>query len=310
MKNGVVNNKQWCVYMHINLINGKRYIGITSKSPPNKRWGKDGRKYKSNVYFWRAIQKYGWDNFEHRIVLQNVTLEYANKVERCLIKAYNCMTPNGYNLTGGGDGTLKHTLSEESKQKMIKSIKDGFASGRKPWNYGMPISEEQKDRLRQINIGRQITDETRQKLSDAKKGKSPNNAGKPMSDKAKNKLSMSLKGHVVSDETKRKIGDANRGKCTGVNHPKHRLIYCIELNEIFSCARDVNKKYGFSSSNIGECCRGNRKFAHKHPVTNEKLHWLYIEDALCKNYITHDQLDRYIKNNSTKLLKGDDNNGE
>lgn len=279
---------RWCVYIHTNLINWKKYIGITGQKP-EERWRKDGKGYKNCILFWRAIQKYGWNNFKHEVILTNETYEYACKVEKCLIKHYQTTNPKyGYNITSGGDGV----------------------SGIKPWNYGIPMTDQQKEKLRQANIGRKITEETRKKLSDAKKGKRPNNAGKPMSDRAKKKLSESLKGHVISDETRQKIGDANKGKCVGINHPKHRLIYCIELNEIFSCARDTNKKYGFSASNIVKCCKGNRNFAHKHPETNDELHWLYIEDALCKNYITQEQLEQHIKNDSTKLFKGDDNNGK
>ena len=57
----------YTVYQHKNKINGKIYIGITSKDP-EKRWGHNGYNYKSSSYFYSAIQKYGWDNFEHNIL--------------------------------------------------------------------------------------------------------------------------------------------------------------------------------------------------------------------------------------------------
>ena len=44
----------------------KYYIGITSQAV-NKRW-KNGKGYKSSPYFYNAIQKYGWNNFEHNIL--------------------------------------------------------------------------------------------------------------------------------------------------------------------------------------------------------------------------------------------------
>lgn len=60
------------VYAHINKINGKIYIGIT-KRKPEQRWGKDGHAYQRQLRFYRAIQKYGWDNFEHEIIANNLT---------------------------------------------------------------------------------------------------------------------------------------------------------------------------------------------------------------------------------------------
>ena len=84
----LVNNeeKTWCVYVHTNMINGKKYVGITSQNPKH-RWQADGSGYKTQLYFWRAIQKYGWNNFKHEILLQNETLDYACQAEKCLINA-------------------------------------------------------------------------------------------------------------------------------------------------------------------------------------------------------------------------------
>ena len=55
------------VYMHTNTINGKKYVGITSKEP-TRRWKGNGSGYRNNEHFWNAIQKYGWDNFEHDVI--------------------------------------------------------------------------------------------------------------------------------------------------------------------------------------------------------------------------------------------------
>ena len=48
----------YTVYIHINQINGKQYVGITSLRPID-RWGKNGEKYKRSPHFYSAIQKYG-----------------------------------------------------------------------------------------------------------------------------------------------------------------------------------------------------------------------------------------------------------
>lgn len=96
-----MKGKEYKVYYHKNKINNKYYIGIT-KQNVNKRWGKNGKNYYTQ-YFGYAIQKYGWDNFEHGILFDNLTETEAKNKEIELIKKYNSLHPNGYNLTVGGD---------------------------------------------------------------------------------------------------------------------------------------------------------------------------------------------------------------
>ena len=98
-------DKTWTVYVHINKINSKKYIGITSRDPV-KRWGLNGNGYKQQM-FWNAIQKYGWDNFSHQIIATGLTHEEAEQMEIYLIEKYESnITKHGYNVTKGGDGLI------------------------------------------------------------------------------------------------------------------------------------------------------------------------------------------------------------
>ena len=63
-ENEAKNN--YTVYMHINKINDKKYVGITSRTP-ELRW-QNGTAYKRNPHFNAAIQKYGWDNYAEQYV--------------------------------------------------------------------------------------------------------------------------------------------------------------------------------------------------------------------------------------------------
>lgn len=97
------NEKTYAVYMHISPSN-KRYIGITSMKPVEKRWA-NGCGY-SSQYFSRAIEKYGWENFQHIIIATDLSEKDAIEMEIDLIKKYKSNQRDfGYNITAGGEGT-------------------------------------------------------------------------------------------------------------------------------------------------------------------------------------------------------------
>lgn len=109
---------EYSVYMHVNRMNGKKYIGISKN--PIQRWA-NGRGYYRNKHFDDAIIKYGWDNFDHLIVQSNLTKEEACIIEQDLIRQFNTQDKRfGYNLTSGGE-CFQH--SESSKELMSKNRK-------------------------------------------------------------------------------------------------------------------------------------------------------------------------------------------
>lgn len=131
--NEIMKQKKYCVYYH-KSPSGKVYVGQTCEKP-EKRWGKEGKRYKTSVLFYKAICKYGWDSFEHCILATNLSQEDADKIEIWLISKYKSLGIS-YNIAEGGQCTLgetpmlgkKHT--EEAKQKMSESAK-GIHTGSK-----------------------------------------------------------------------------------------------------------------------------------------------------------------------------------
>ena len=146
----------YCIYKNTCLINGKIYIGQTCQDP-ERRWGKNGQKYKGCPYFYEAIQKYGWDNFEHNILFENLTKEQACIKEQELINCFNSMNREfGYNFTSGGE---IFTLNEDARKKISISMignKNGL---------GHPCSEEKKTKISKSQKGRKLTKQHKEKLS-------------------------------------------------------------------------------------------------------------------------------------------------
>ena len=123
-----VENMNYIVYEHVNKINGKKYIGITSQSISD-RSGAYGSKYKTPL-FRADIDKYGWDNFEHNIIAENLTREEAEMWEDCLINYLDLKNPEkGYNIHKGGTGGyfLGQHHTSQAKQKISQARKEqGF----------------------------------------------------------------------------------------------------------------------------------------------------------------------------------------
>lgn len=124
----------YTVYAHINKVNGKIYVGIT-RQIPEKRWGYNGRCYKSNGHFHNSILKYGWDNFDHEIIATKLTESEAKNFEHILVlKLQSNKSKYGYNKTEGGDTVCKFT--DKMKEKMSKA-KKGLFNGKNNPMYGV-----------------------------------------------------------------------------------------------------------------------------------------------------------------------------
>ena len=114
------NNKNWAVYAHKNKINKKIYIGITGQKP-ERRW-RNGQGHKTSTYFYNAIQKYGWNNFEHIILQFNLTQQEAEQKEKYYIQKYNTLNDiYGYNIKKGGK--LNQGLSKQGRKKFLSHQK-------------------------------------------------------------------------------------------------------------------------------------------------------------------------------------------
>lgn len=88
-------------------ISGKRYIGITKRTL-NRRWSAHVLRAfgddPSASALAAAIRKYGKDNFTAETIACSSSLHDLLETEKILIAQENTKSPNGYNLTAGGEG--------------------------------------------------------------------------------------------------------------------------------------------------------------------------------------------------------------
>lgn len=114
--------RNYTVYMHVNKINNKKYIGLTKDI--KRRWSCNGAEYRKQ-YLGKAIEKYGWENFEHVILYQGLSRNEACQKEIEMISYYNTSDKNlGYNISPGGeDGHNNLWNDEEYRYKQISERK-------------------------------------------------------------------------------------------------------------------------------------------------------------------------------------------
>lgn len=228
-------DRKYTVYMHISP-SGKRYIGLTSMTP-EERWH-NGKGYKDNSYFTAAIEKYGWDNFEHIIVAENLTQYEACKMENELIIKYNTIdSDKGYNFTLGGLGALGYHHTDKTKA----ALRESFSGNKNPF------------------YGKHHTDESKQKISIKNKGKLSGEKhhlyGKKLDDTVRNKISKSRLEKDYSGEKHPLYGK------TGSKNPKAKKVLQInkdtdEIIKLWGCAIDIRNELGFATSAIYNCCNG------------------------------------------------------
>lgn len=172
----------------------KKIVGIyalRNKAFPNKyyvgksmdihaRWNYDYKRLhcKKQQKIYNALVKYGYDGFE-KIILEECEKSVMNEREVYWIKYYNAVE-NGYNLKYGGQG-------------------GGSFAGKKH-------TQEAKNRLREINLGKKLSDETKAKMSMSRKGKKR----KPFSEEWKKNIGNAAKSRIVSEETRLKLAAANK----------------------------------------------------------------------------------------------------
>lgn len=153
------------IYMATNKINGKSYIGHTNNLQRRKRehrkGGRDLEKYSPNKTsaFYRAINKYGFENFEWHILEEcSDDLDIRKKLEQKYILKYGTYG-KGYNLTPGGEDSKALQKWLKDNPERHKAMAQKNMKKCQQW-----CKEHKQQHLAQLN-------EVRQKGIDATKRK-------------------------------------------------------------------------------------------------------------------------------------------
>lgn len=216
------------IYKITNTVNGRSYIGQTVGSV-GRRWNQHSTSMK-NSPLYNAFRKYGRDKFTIEVLCCVLSPEHLNELECYFINYYNTFSPNGYNLTTGGD--CAYTRSEESREKQRAAMTGRSPSvqtrakiaatltGRESPKRGTTLTEEAKRKISEAQIGRAATQETKDKMRAAHKARLAANPHRTpaqvaalaaMHERNKGRKAWN-KGTQTSEEVKKKLSEAHKGQ--------------------------------------------------------------------------------------------------
>lgn len=113
--------QKWTVYRLI-CPNGRSYVGCT-KLPLKQRW-QCGRGYSRNKEMFEDIIKYGWENFEKKIIGEYESEELARRREHLEITRFD----NVYNLYRGAKNRSTGNPTSKAKPVMCKETQVQYPS--------------------------------------------------------------------------------------------------------------------------------------------------------------------------------------
>lgn len=138
---------------------GKIYIGSTYSMEYRHRYYSSGN-CKNQRKLYHSINKYGWENHTVEVVEEPLLDDMLTR-EAYWGEYYNVLGERGLNLILPKSGDTYSGVSEETRKRMRES-----KLGEKNSQYGKPLSEEHKQKIREFQTGRKHSEEHRRKVSE------------------------------------------------------------------------------------------------------------------------------------------------
>lgn len=196
------------IYAITNDKNAKVYVGLHSGRDLRRRWctHRSFAMRGSRSLISRAIRKYGAEKFHITSLWSgHISIERLYVLERYFIQSLGTRSPNGYNLTDGGDGTLGYRHSEEECRKRSERMKGHlppWTGKKRPLEVGRRISAAKTGKKRSPQ-----SPEWRAKISASLIGNKRSLGNKVSSEVIARRVA-SRAGYSHSEETRNKISNA------------------------------------------------------------------------------------------------------
>lgn len=239
------------IYIVINDINHKVYIGQTSTSLKQRWYEHTHTDIKSGTHFHNALLKYGIDKF-HMYLLEECRIDKLNEREMYYISIFNSYK-DGYNMTPGGAGVPGYKHTDEDKMKMAQASRQFWGS----------LSDKDRQLFIQQRAaklkGVAKSPEHKLALSEARKGKYTGSVN-------------GFYGKHHTQETKEIISRCNTGRKSNRRKP----IKLVELNKQFNSYTEAWEwlvAQGLCKTKAPQSCTTQIKDSIKRNTRAYGYHW-------------------------------------
>ena len=221
------------IYLITNNVNGKTYVGqrkLRIKRTKEVTPMTDGY-FGSGTHIVRAEKKYGIDKFSKEILAVCHNSDVCDILEMQYIKMYRDIGKAEYNIAEGGFGDSRKYLTQEERDKIqekmnkrlnspeVKRKMSELHKGQVPWNKGIPMRKESRDKLMMTLSNIDCSDKSRRanktrtsngyRMSESHKQAIINaHLGKKQSAETIEKRVKKLKGQKRTEESKQKMRDS------------------------------------------------------------------------------------------------------
>lgn len=186
---GIKRKAHVCIYKITNIVNKKFYIGktvdLSARISTYNRYLSTLEKYPKNgqPLLFSSFKKYSIANHTFEII-ESCDRESLSEKEIYYIKTFNSYfrnNPLGLNMTLGGDGSYGRKMTKSLQEKLIagrkpwtedrKKKQSEKLKGKPSWNKGIACKESTKEKLRNKKIGKKVSEETKNKMSESQKSR-------------------------------------------------------------------------------------------------------------------------------------------
>lgn len=282
------------IYRVKNKINNKIYIGQTIRNLDKRIKGhlKESKLDKSNRPFLNAIKKYGIENFEWEIIDKASTLEELDEKEIYWIKQLSSITPNGYNILGGGQKNRMRMVSE----CLSKIISDGLKKSEK-WQKTLN-SVEYQEKVKKFILsskGKKFSQEHKNKISQ----KNAPRLVEQNKNKAKNWVLVDAQNNILRIKSLEDFCEKNNLKIHFFVNTLRGHIKNIKRNKGYYCFLDTQQTDDEVLTKCQEYDNLNLEVVNFYD-RNKNLIMEILKNDLSK-FCKENNLDR---SNITKVIKG------
>lgn len=239
------------IYKATNIINGKSYIGQTTKTIQVRIncHVKHALSKKTNFIFHKAIRKYGIQNFD----IQKIDIAYfkqqLNEKQKYYITKFDCIK-NGYNMTQGGNGgNIYQFLSEQKKLQIKQKIKQKRLKwlqndeNKNKWKMNLSIANKNNKKLINSLTGRQLSLQHKMSISNGIQNAL-------LDDNKRDRISHRGCKKVFTQQHKHNLSKASIGKEKSQMHKKNLSKAILGKKRCCKC-----HKYFMKNQLINKLCK-------------------------------------------------------